>query len=305
MPFLTKFSADFSTNKEEKDFINKDIETIKESKSVSIILDSKDFLETATEKKYKKLALNKFPIKYSLSSRYLSPDKIVNLGATEVDFGFEKLSNVQIRLFEYPKFNMIEFKKRDFKFSLGVNEKGTILLRSNDMFEYEIHEDIKNNRLRVILEFLIKLTSGTAIKFHISNVICDMHFFNHNECFKFKTVLESLDIYENLVKVYSLNKNKDLASANISFYELSTLDTNLHFDSIDTWINFNSSNNYGLNVGDMLCIKREHNFNLKSLPFNLVEKIELIKPLEEKDLRNNKIQLNNKTVKISFEKIKK
>lgn len=272
---------------------------------VIISLDENDFLETATEKKYKKLALDKFPIKYSLFSKYVSPDKIINLGTTEVDFGFEKLANVQVRLLEYPKFNMIEFKKREFKISLGVHEKGTILLRSNDMFEYEIYKDVKNSRLKVILEFLINLFSGASIKFHLSNVICDIHFFNHNESFKFKTILDTLNSYENLVKVYSLNKNKDLSSSNSSFYDLCILDLSLASQPIDTWINLSINNIYNLKIGDLSVINRIHKFNLKNIAFNLVEKIELKNPLEEKELRNNKVQLNNRTVKISFEKIKK
>lgn len=200
---------------------------------------------------------------------------------------------------------MIEFKKRDFKLSLGVNSEATILLHSNDLFEYEISKDIKNNRLRSILNFFIKLFSGTSIKFHLSNVVCDLDFVNHIENFKFNNILQILDEYEQLVKIYSLYKNKDLSSQDNSFYSLFLLNSNLYSDSIDTWINSKIENDYNLRVGDKLIINRIHTFNFKNLPFNLIEKIELKNALTEKELLNKKIQLNRKTVKVTFEKMQK
>lgn len=200
---------------------------------------------------------------------------------------------------------MIELKKRDFKIALGVNSEGTLLLQSNELFEYEISENIKNNRLRVILEFFINLFSGCSIKFHISNIVCDIDFVNHIEAFKFTNILETLNSYETLVKAYNLNRNKELASSDCSFYPLSLLEKELHKEHIDTWINLEIEKPSGFNVGDKLVLNRVHKFNLKNFPFNLLEKIEIKNSLSQKELLNNKIKLNKKTVRISFERIKK
>lgn len=277
----------------------------KEVKTVTIDIKEEDNLETASEIKFKTLFLNKFPIKYRNFSKSLVASKISNLGVTEVDFGFEKMPAVQIRLLDFPKFKMIELKKRDFKFSIGVATDGTILLRSNDLFEYEIQKDIKNTRLKLILEFLSKLFSGTSIKFHLGSVVCDLDFLNHIEEFKFNSILESLKNYEHLVTVYSLQKNRDLATVDNSFYDLLLLYSELITPSIDTWINLKIENKYNLEIGDKLVLNRLHKYNLKNLPFNLLEKIELKNPLGEKEIIGNFIKLNRKTVKITFEKINK
>ena len=276
-----------------------------EKKTIFLKLEDKYLLETASEIKFKTLFLDKFPIKYRNFSKILKPVKITNLGLTDVDFGFEILNSVQIKLIEYPKFKMLEFRKRDFKFAIGINVEGTILLRSNNLFEYEIYRDTKNIRLRVILEFFKKLFAGSSIKFHLSNVICDFDFVNHIEEFKFNNILEILSNYENLVKIFGLHRNKDLASNDNSFYSLSLLDAESKNSSIDTWINLKMDNHLKLEVGDKLILIIEYNYQLKNLPFILLEKIEVKNALTEKELLNNKIELTRKTVKISFEKIKK
>lgn len=280
------------------------IETDKiETKTMELAIKEEDFLETASEIKYKTLFLDKFPIKYRNFSKNIQAERISNIGIAEVDFGFEKLNNVQVKLLEYPKFKMIEFRKRDFKVALGVNTEGTIFLRSNDLFEYEIFENIKNNRLKYILKFFINLFSGTTIKFHLANIVCDIDFVNHIESFKFNNILEILENYENLVKVYGLNRNKDLASTKISFYSLLLLGTELTTKSVDTWINLKIDKPENFNVGDNLILNRLHKFNLKNLPFDLLERIEVKNSIKENELINNKIHLNRKTVKITLEKV--
>lgn len=249
--------------------------------------------------------LDKFPIKYKNFSKNIKVIKVTNVGFTDIDFGFEKLNNVQVRFFEYPKFRMIELKKRDFKIALGVNTEGTLLLKSNDLFEYEISENIKNNRLRIILNFFINLFSGCSIKFHLSNIVCDIDFINRIEAFKFTNILDVLNSYETLVKTYKLNRNKELGTCDCSFYSLMLLNKELHKEHIDTWINLEMLRPSGLDVGDKLILNRLHKFNLKNLNFNLLEKIEIKNPLNQNEFLNNKIKLNKKTVRISFERIER
>ena len=277
----------------------------KSGKIIELNIEDNDFLETASEIKFKTLFLDKFPIKYRNFSKDIEAIRINNIGFTQIDFGFEKLNNVQIRLFEYPQFKMIELKKRDFKVALGVNAEGTLLLQSNDLFEYEIYGNIKNNRLKAILNFFIKLFSGSSIKFHLSNVVCDIDFVNHIESFKFTNILEILENYEALVKAHNLNRNKDLTSSSSSFYSLTLLNEEFRGKTIDTWINLKMQKPFAVNSEDTLILNRLHKFNLKNLSFNLLEKIELKKPLVQSELLDNKIQLNRRAVKITFKRIKK
>ena len=43
------------------------------------------------------------------------PLKITSLGVTDVDFGFTTLDNVSIKILEFSKFKLIEFRKKEFR----------------------------------------------------------------------------------------------------------------------------------------------------------------------------------------------
>lgn len=265
-------------------------------------------METASEIKYKTLFLDKFPIKYKNFSKIQKPLKVINVGVCDVDFGFEKLNKVNVKLIDYPKFRLVELKKREFKISIGLgNLNSTIFLQTNGFFEYEIQRNIKNNRFENILEFFIKLFSGAAIKFNLKNIICDLEFSNFIEKSKFEIIRDNFEKYKELSEKFNFNKNKDFSDMENSFYEiyLSHKFLILKEDKLETWINSNIENDFRVKVGDKLILKRVYKLNFKNLDFDILENIIIKEPISSKEILNNKIKLNRKFVNISIEKINK
>lgn len=203
---------------------------------------------------------------------------------------------------------MIEFKKREFKISIGTsNLENTIFLQGNELFEYEIHKDIKNSRLEKIIEFFINLFNGASIKFNLANVVCDLEFFNHIEKFKFETILETLNKYIEITKIFNLHKDKDFTNIQNSFYEIFLLHKFLILkeNSMETWINSNLENKNDLESGDILEIRRFHKLNFKNLTFDIVEKISFKDSISDKEIISNKIRLSRKLVTVSVEQVQK
>lgn len=294
---ITEFFEDKIELKEKKE---------RTPKTFEIKIDENPFLETASEIKYKTLFLDKFPVKYRNFSRTLIFEKIFNLGKVEVDFGFDKIMIDSVRILDYPKFKIVEFKTREFKIGVGVISSNNIFLKSNGFFEYEITDNIKNNiRLNWVLEFFSKLFKGTYIKFHSSNVMFDIDFINNIEHFKFETLKELLYNYKDLVTNLKLYKKKNFISIDNSFYEISLLNKLNNSEAINTWINFKADNNLNILAGDSLILKRKHTLYFNNLPYNLEEKIIVLNPLNETELKDNLISLRRKTVKIELNKIDK
>ena len=84
--------------------------------------------------------LDYFPIKYRNFSKMFVPLKITSLGITNVDFGFTTLDNVSIKILEFSKFKLIEFRKKEFRIAIDSED---------DLFEYEIFKNIKNPKQSV------------------------------------------------------------------------------------------------------------------------------------------------------------
>lgn len=179
-----------------------------------------------------------------------------------------------VRILDYPKFKIVEFKTREFKIGVGVVSSNNIFLKSNGFFEYEITDNIKNNiRLNWVLEFFSKLFKGTYIKFYSSNIIFDIDFINNIEHFKFETLKELLHNYKDLVENLKLYKKKNFISIANSFYEISLLNKLNNSETINTWINFKTDNNLNILAGDSLILKRKHTLNFNNLPYDLEEKL--------------------------------
>jgi len=167
-------------------------------------LTEEDFFETASEVKFTSMFLDYFPIKYRNFSKMFVPLKITSLGVTNVDFGFTTLDNVSIKILEFSKFKLIEFRKKEFRIAIDSED---------DLFEYEIFKNIKNSKLRYVFEFFINLFQGANIKFNFSDDKYELSFHNHIEHFKFITLNEFLSQYEKLVTDLRVYKYKNLSSA--------------------------------------------------------------------------------------------
>lgn len=120
--------------------------------------------------------LDYFLIKYRNFLKMFVFLKIILLGVINVDFGFIVLDNVFVKILEFLKFKLIEFRKKEFRIVIDLED---------DLFEYEIFKNIKNLKLRYIFEFFINLFYGVNIKFNFLEDKYEFDFYNYIEYFKF------------------------------------------------------------------------------------------------------------------------
>ena len=265
------------------------------NKELSLTLKENDFFETASEIKFSSMFLDYFPIKYRNFLKTFVPLKITSLGVTDVDFGFTTLDNVSIKILEFSKFKLIEFRKKDFRIAIDSED---------DLFEYEIFKNIKNPKLRYIFEFFTNLFHGANIKFNFSENKYELDFHNHIEHFKFITLNELLTQYEKLVTDLRLYKYKNLSSAENSFYELDLLDKCSNLDESASWINAKIKCDSDVNVGDILTINRFHKIRFDNFPYD-IEEVVTTQPLTKGEIKFGVINLNRKAVKIKLNKVYK
>ncbi|ETT19187.1 hypothetical protein HMPREF1497_0808 [Fusobacterium sp. CM21] len=241
--------------------------------------------------------LDYFPIKYRNFSKMFVPLKITSLGVTNVDFGFTTLDNVSVKILEFSKFKLIEFRKKEFRIAIDSED---------DLFEYEIFKNIKNPKLRYVFEFFINLFHGANIKFNFSEDKYELNFHNHIEHFKFITLNEFLTQYEKLITDLRIYKYKNLSSAENSFYELDLLDKCNNLDESSSWVNAKIKyESDDINVGDTLIINRFHKIRFDNFPYDIEEIITTAHPLTKGEIKFGVINLNRKAVKIKLKKVYK
>ena len=268
-----------------------------ENKEINITLKENDFFETASEIKFNSMFLDYFPIKYRNFSKMFVPLKITSLGVTNVDFGFTTLDNVSVKILEFSKFKLIEFRKKEFRIAIDSED---------DLFEYEIFKNIKNPKLRYVFEFFINLFHGANIKFNFSEDKYELNFHNHIEHFKFITLNEFLTQYEKLITDLRIYKYKNLSSAENSFYELDLLDKCNNLDESSSWVNAKIKyESDDINVGDTLIINRFHKIRFDNFPYDIEEVITTVHPLTKGEIKFGVINLNRKAVKIKLKKVYK
>ena len=286
---------------ETKEEIKKEIEVEEkegiENKEINVTLKENDFFETASEIKFNSMFLDYFPIKYRNFSKMFVPLKITSLGITNVDFGFTTLDNVSIKILEFSKFKLIEFRKKEFRIAIDSED---------DLFEYEIFKNIKNPKLRYVFEFFTNLFHGANIKFNFSEDKYELNFHNHIEHFKFITLNEFLTQYEKLITDLRIYKYKNLSSAENSFYELDLLDKCNNLDESSSWVNAKIKyESDDINVGDTLIINRFHKIRFDNFPYDIEEIITTAHPLTKGEIKFGVINLNRKAVKIKLKKVYK
>ena len=179
-----------------------------ENKHLELEIDSDDFFETSSEIKFTSMSLSEFPIKYRNFSKDLEPLKAIFLGMFDIDFGFTKLEGVLVKILDFLDFKLIEFRKKDFR--IAIDER-------DNLFEYEIHKDIKNKRLEEIFDFFANFFKATTIKFKIANDKYEYYFHNNIEYYKFITLGQFLNQYTNLISDLKLYRYKNLTSAKNTF----------------------------------------------------------------------------------------
>ena len=267
-----------------------------ENKHLELEIDSDDFFETSSEIKFTSMSLSEFPIKYRNFSKDLEPLKTNFLGMFDVDFGFTKLEGVLVKILDFLDFKLIEFRKKDFR--IAIDER-------DNLFEYEIHKDIKNKRLEEIFDFFANFFKATTIKFKIANDKYEYYFHNNIEYYKFITLGQFLNQYTNLISNLKLYRYKNLTSAKNTFFELDLLDKSSSEEEANIWVNAEIKSDVDVNAGDSLTIRRFHKINFNKFPYDIEEIITLVHPLTKEEVKDNIIKLTRKSVKIKLRRVHK
>ena len=267
-----------------------------ENKHLELEIDSDDFFETSSEIKFTSMSLSEFPIKYRNFSKDLEPLKTNFLGMFDLDFGFTKLEGVLVKILDFLNFKLIEFRKKDFR--IAIDER-------DNLFEYEIHKDIKNKRLEEIFDFFANFFKATTIKFKIANDKYEYYFHNNIEYYKFITLGQFLNQYTNLISNLKLYRYKNLTSAKNTFFELYLLDKSSSEEEANIWINAEIKSDVDVNAGDSLTIRRFHKINFNKFPYDIEEIITLVHPLTKEEVKDNIIKLTRKSVKIKLRRVHK
>lgn len=266
-------------------------------------------IETGLEISYTSLKLKDFPIKDSnLPYREESIENI-SLNSSNIHIGDTILSNVNIRILGYNKFKLIEFKTREFKIALSIALfDGNTIRKHEDYFTYEIFSKLKNSRVHAIAEILKSIFSGEKITFQIKDLFGDIQFENLIQAHKFNMIIESINKYEESMKLMNITKIKNFSESSLQFYTLHLLHNYLNNNTVlNSWINFRIENRFNVNIGDSIAFTKIHNLNIRGFNYDLKEIAFVKSALTEKEvnLEKNIVSGYRKIVDIKLELIEK
>lgn len=266
-------------------------------------------IETGLEISYTSLKLKDFPIKDSnLPYREESIENI-SLNSSNIHIGDTILSNVNIRILGYNKFKLIEFKTREFKIALSIALfDGNTIRKHEDYFTYEIFSKLKNSRVHAVAEILKSIFSGEKITFQIKDLFGDIQFENPIQAHKFNMIIESINKYEESMKLMNITKIKNFSESSLQFYTLHLLHNYLNNNTVlNSWINFRIENRFNVNIGDSIAFTKIHNLNIRGFNYDLKEIAFVKSALTEKEvnLEKNIVSGYRKIVDIKLKLIEK
>lgn len=266
-------------------------------------------IESGLEISYTSLKLKDFPIKDSnLPYREESIENI-SLNSSNIHIGDTILSNVNIRILGYNKFKLIEFKTREFKIALSIALfDGNTIRKHEDYFTYEIFSKLKNSRVHAVAEILRSIFSGEKITFQIKDLFGDIQFENPIQAHKFNMIIESINKYEESMKLMNITKIKNFSESSLQFYTLHLLHNYLNNNTVlNSWINFRIENRFNVNIGDSIAFTKIHNLNIRGFNYDLKEIAFVKSALTEKEvnLEKNIVSGYRKIVDIKLELIEK
>lgn len=276
-------------------------------KSVEIPFENN--IETGLEILYTSMKLKDFPIKESNLPYHEESIENISLNSSNIHIGDITLSNVNIRILGYNKFKLIEFKTREFKIALSIALfDGNTIRKQEDYFTYEIFSKLKNSRICAVAEILKALFSGEKITFQIKDLFGEIQFENPIQHHKFNMIIESINKYDEVMKLMNITKVKNFSESSLQFYTLHLLHSYLNNTSIlNSWINFRINNKFNINIGDKISFTKIHDLNIRGFNYNLKETAIVKSALTEKEvnLEKNIVSGYRKTVDIKLELVEK
>ena len=266
-------------------------------------------IETGLEISYTSLKLKDFPIKDSNLPYHEESIENISLNSSNIHIGDTTLSNVNIRILGYNKFKLIEFKTREFKIALSIALfDGNTIRKHEDYFTYEIFSKLKNSRVHAVAEILRSIFSGEKITFQIKDLFGDIQFENPIQAHKFNMIIESINKYEESMKLMNITKIKNFSESSLQFYTLHLLHNYLNNNTVlNSWINFKIENRFNVNIGDSIAFTKIHNLNIRGFNYDLKEIAFVKSALTEKEvnLEKNIVSGYRKIVDIKLELIEK
>lgn len=266
-------------------------------------------IETGLEISYTSLKLKDFPIKDSNLPYHEESIENISLNSSNIHIGDTTLSNVNIRILGYNKFKLIEFKTREFKIALSIALfDGNTIRKHEDYFTYEIFSKLKNSRVHAVTEILRSIFSGEKITFQIKDLFGDIQFENPIQAHKFNMIIESINKYEESMKLMNITKIKNFSESSLQFYTLHLLHNYLNNNTVlNSWINFRIENRFNVNIGDSIAFTKIHNLNIRGFNYDLKEIAFVKSTLTEKEvnLEKNIVSGYRKIVDIKLELIEK
>lgn len=276
-------------------------------KSVEIPFENN--IETGLEILYTSMKLKAFPIKESNLPYHEESIENIGLNSSNIHIGDITLSNVNIRILGYNKFKLIEFKTREFKIALSIALfDGNTIRKQEDYFTYEIFSKLKNTRICAVAEILKSIFSGEKITFQIKDLFGEIQFENPIQHHKFNMIIESINKYDEVMKLMNITKIKNFSESSLQFYTLHLLHSYLNNTSIlNSWINFRINNKFNINIGDKISFTKVHDLNIRGFNYNLKETAIVKSALTEKEvnLEKNIVSGYRKTVDIELELVEK
>lgn len=266
-------------------------------------------IESGLEISYTSLKLKDFPIKDSNLPYHEESIENISLNSSNIHIGDTILSNVNIRILGYNKFKLIEFKTREFKIALSIALfDGNTIRKHEDYFTYEIFSKLKNSRVHAVAEILRSIFSGEKITFQIKDLFGDIQFENPIQAHKFNMIIESINKYEESMKLMNITKIKNFSESSLQFYTLHLLHNYLNNNTVlNSWINFKIENRFNVNIGDSIAFTKIHNLNIRGFNYDLKEIAFVKSALTEKEvnLEKNIVSGYRKIVDIKLELIEK
>ncbi len=266
-------------------------------------------IETGLEISYTSLKLKDFPIKDSNLPYHEESIENISLNSSNIHIGDTTLSNVNIRILGYNKFKLIEFKTREFKIALSIALfDGNTIRKHEDYFTYEIFSKLKNSRVHAVAKILKSIFSGEKITFQIKDLFGNIQFENPIQAHKFNMIIESINKYEESMKLMNITKIKNFSESSLQFYTLHLLHNYLNNNTVlNSWINFRIENRFNVNIGDSIAFTKIHNLNIRGFNYDLKEIAFVKSALTEKEvnLEKNIVSGYRKIVDIKLELIEK
>jgi len=274
-----------------------------------ILSESIHNIEVGLYSKYQSLDLDYFPIKGNnlIGESIDDYTSIENLGVSDIMIGDTIVNATKLKMYIRKDTNIIEIKTREFSLCFGVYDDGSrLLIRSNDIYKYQIFTGIKNSRLTWVVTALKNFFSGSPVIFNSKGYAGTIEYRNEKEVRKFSILLNSIKDYETIVNLLKLHKEKNISEMENSFYTLFLLSSYLHGNKeLGNWTSFTIPNKYDIKVGDYIAFERIHKLKFKGIGFDIKEIITLKDPLANNEIVNDEIVCNYKKVGITIARLEK